>query len=536
MTIQQYPQVNVPVSFYYPLAVSDLSELEVKKISNQVNYSNQYWLILILSGSCELLIMGERFTLRAGDIAHFHASSAIRFDNRKQLKGIWIQFTSTDGSEQLKPPYHNGHLITNAKSRLLHQAEQLLELWKASMVDSPFTLQLSFTALLMEIHEHVQSIKQQENEEWLPKIVANIGKHYRTTITRKHLAALAGVSPEHFSRVFRKEMGQTFTSYVNLLRIRKAQEILLTTSSSLSQLAPELGYEEGTYLSRKFKQVVGTSPTLYIRKEKKIVSLNYNYTACLRALDIMPALAPYSQWLMSREQIQPSQLLSIERQDLSKAHKAVSAAQPDVIVNYCIEQENSLMLPIAPVIAIPFQKMNWKEQFSLIGEVVNRRKEVNIWLQKYEQLCLQLNNSLNKQYSYRGTAIVWEFGEQSVYCFHASYGRGCHLLYGELNYQIPDQLLTENIIEQGYLEKKIEHIPFYPADTIIFTNSPKTIACKQSFNRLKSSIDWNSLEAVRNKRVYILNHSAMFYGFDPISSVAQLDILHKALTSQMYNV
>lgn len=69
---------------------------------------------------------------------------------------------------------------------------------------------------------------------------------------------------------------------------------MLTGAPNLSQLALEVGYVEGTYLSRKFKQVVGISPAAYHRKNKRIVALNFNHTASLRALEIMPQLGVYS--------------------------------------------------------------------------------------------------------------------------------------------------------------------------------------------------------------------------------------------------
>ncbi|UZM99729.1 hypothetical protein OL548_06515 [Lysinibacillus sp. MHQ-1] len=62
----------------------------------------------------------------------------------------------------------------------------------------------------------------------------------------------------------------------------------------LDDLAQVVGYREGTYLSRKFKEIVGVSPTVYYQKSKRLIVLNANHTACLLALGITPVLGVYS--------------------------------------------------------------------------------------------------------------------------------------------------------------------------------------------------------------------------------------------------
>ncbi|BFH71810.1 hypothetical protein J27TS7_52430 [Paenibacillus dendritiformis] len=88
---------------------------------------------------------------------------------------------------------------------------------------------------------------------------------YSDDLTREHMAALAHVNPEHFSRTFRKRTGRTFNAHLTLLRLRSAQRRLLTGAPDLTTLAQEVGYKDSFYLSRKFKQAVGISPTAYQR-------------------------------------------------------------------------------------------------------------------------------------------------------------------------------------------------------------------------------------------------------------------------------
>lgn len=524
-------EINTPFVFHYPQTVIELSKLIANKPPHH-SIQNSY-IIIVTSGKCRLSTTEEQLIVEAGNVAHYNYdnNSSITSLEKSQLQGVAIEYVTAGASNKKERSFQQGLIIDHASTRLVQLADKLLEQWNLQNYENSLSIQQVFSDLLAEIHRNSQLITNDKSEDWLQKILLYMGQRYYSTITRSDMAELAGVSPEHFSRVFRKEIGQTFNSHLNLLRIRKAQQLLLTQQLNLSQLALEVGYEEGTYLSRKFKQVVGTSPSVFIRKEKKVVSLNYNYTACLRALGIMPELAPYSHWLASREHIPQTKHLSIDHMSFDNVCDAISAVRPDVIINYCIEQENAAMLTIAPVIAIPFREMSWRDQFHLISEVVDRRNQANVWLQKYDDLCTDLNNNLNRRNTTRGSAIVWEFGDKKVYCYDSSYGRGCHILYGELNYHRPDLLMKEKINERGYLEKKIKDIALYQADVIIFLNFPYSLEEKLEFKKLINSDDWLKLEAVRNKQVHFLKESSMFYGFDPLSSLAQIEILSEVLRS-----
>lgn len=86
-------------------------------------------------------------------------------------------------------------------------------------------------------------------------------------------------------------------------------------------------------------------------------------------------------------------------------------------------------------------------------------------------------------------------------------------------------------MDSGYLVSSIEEIGSYSADYIIITSIPSSSEGRKRLTRLFHSHDWNQLDAVRNKRVYILNKADMFYGFDPLSSQAQLQELLHVMTS-----
>ncbi|GAB3425359.1 helix-turn-helix domain-containing protein [Flindersiella endophytica] len=80
------------------------------------------------------------------------------------------------------------------------------------------------------------------------------------TLTLGELAALAGLSPYHLSRVFSRATGQTLTRYKARLRTRRAMESLAAGERDLARLAVETGFADQAHLTRTLRAETGMTP------------------------------------------------------------------------------------------------------------------------------------------------------------------------------------------------------------------------------------------------------------------------------------
>lgn len=71
------------------------------------------------------------------------------------------------------------------------------------------------------------------------------------------------MTPEHVSRMYKKQTGVSLTDYINMYRIEKAKALLEETESSVSEIAVKVGYDNFTYFSTLFKKYVGITPNQY---------------------------------------------------------------------------------------------------------------------------------------------------------------------------------------------------------------------------------------------------------------------------------
>ena len=77
------------------------------------------------------------------------------------------------------------------------------------------------------------------------------------------LAAVAGLSAEHFCRAFRAATGSPPHRYLLGLRMARARDYLGGTKWTISEVAAAVGYDDPSYFARLFRRSTGTAPLVY---------------------------------------------------------------------------------------------------------------------------------------------------------------------------------------------------------------------------------------------------------------------------------
>jgi len=83
------------------------------------------------------------------------------------------------------------------------------------------------------------------------------------------LASVAGLSQSYFSRAFRASTGMSPLQWLLALRVRRAQQMLLETDASLSDLALKCGFADQSHFTRTFHAIAGEPPGAW-RKSRKL--------------------------------------------------------------------------------------------------------------------------------------------------------------------------------------------------------------------------------------------------------------------------
>ncbi len=98
------------------------------------------------------------------------------------------------------------------------------------------------------------------------EIAEYITHNYQHNISLADIAQRFYISKSYLSRIYKEVTGFTVNEYINIVRIKKAQQMLESTDYSITQIAEQIGYDSITYFEKVFKKYIEQSPLKYRKK------------------------------------------------------------------------------------------------------------------------------------------------------------------------------------------------------------------------------------------------------------------------------
>lgn len=118
-----------------------------------------------------------------------------------------------------------------------------------------------------EVRIRREEEKNAQDEDFIKRIEAVANKEMgRASFTSDDFADQMGMGRTAFFNKMKKVTGYSPKEYIKLKRIKRAAELLSTTSTPIGEIAFNVGIEDQLYFSRVFKQVYGTTPTEWRKK------------------------------------------------------------------------------------------------------------------------------------------------------------------------------------------------------------------------------------------------------------------------------
>ncbi|MNZ43477.1 Arabinose operon regulatory protein [compost metagenome] len=90
-----------------------------------------------------------------------------------------------------------------------------------------------------------------------------VSLHLDRKISLEEIAERLYMNPSYFSRLFKKETGETFIEYVTRMKMRRAKELLDQTAAPVGKICETLGYDNQSYFIKLFKSFSGVTPVEY---------------------------------------------------------------------------------------------------------------------------------------------------------------------------------------------------------------------------------------------------------------------------------
>ncbi|MBU5346143.1 AraC family transcriptional regulator [Paenibacillus lautus] len=95
------------------------------------------------------------------------------------------------------------------------------------------------------------------------RIVEIVQEQYDKDISLEYCAAVMNFNPAYISRVFKKEMGVSFSEYLSEYRMNIAKNLLATTEMKVSEIGQKVSYTNISAFIRTFRRTFGVTPGQY---------------------------------------------------------------------------------------------------------------------------------------------------------------------------------------------------------------------------------------------------------------------------------
>ncbi|MGL4654320.1 MAG: response regulator [Sarcina sp.] len=117
--------------------------------------------------------------------------------------------------------------------------------------------------LITELEELIKVISDnvQVYSPVVQQVVKMINEEYKEELSLKTLAAKYRINSSYLGQIFSKEVGISFSEYLNKVKNTKAKDLILNTNMKINNIAKEVGYTDTSYFYRKFKKYYGVCPS-----------------------------------------------------------------------------------------------------------------------------------------------------------------------------------------------------------------------------------------------------------------------------------
>ena len=119
------------------------------------------------------------------------------------------------------------------------------------------------------LYNILEKLDSEQSNNPLASIIGYIETHISDpNITNEFLAQKMGISEVYLRKLFVSHLNVTPKQYILDIRIKTAQQLLISTSKTITEISEKCGFTSVYHFCRIFKQKTSFTPTRYIAKNR----------------------------------------------------------------------------------------------------------------------------------------------------------------------------------------------------------------------------------------------------------------------------
>ncbi|OCT12977.1 hypothetical protein A8709_21890 [Paenibacillus pectinilyticus] len=178
-----------------------------------------------------------------------------RYELLNELTMAWTSLVIEELKKQdIHVTYEEGEDLELGEERLQHaEVRQYFRLCAVRRLEQAANI----------LMDRARKAKNLQKESVVDQVKRYIEEHYAENWGLQELADHVAMSRSYLAKLFKEQAGMTIWTYCVNVRMRKARDLLLTSSLKSYEIALQVGYENSIHFSRIFKQYHGLNPMEY---------------------------------------------------------------------------------------------------------------------------------------------------------------------------------------------------------------------------------------------------------------------------------
>jgi len=254
---------------------------------DRIHWHDYLQIALCLEGRGKYIFTHDEFDIETGDvfiIDNFESHAAIAEPDR-YVKFLFVIFLpeliATPGCRQfdfeyLSPFWYDAKTFRNKINHSTDTAKKiakimftLADIWKRQDFGYRHLVDANLKILLGMLIQHYRTTDPQNfatdiqrHVQILPAL-NYIKSHFPENITLKEVSKTVHMSESRFRHVFKEVTRMRFKEYVTILRITETKKMLMSTDTSIADIANQVGYSNLNHFYKSFRKYVMISPGEY---------------------------------------------------------------------------------------------------------------------------------------------------------------------------------------------------------------------------------------------------------------------------------
>lgn len=176
-------------------------------------------------------------------------------------------FFSYETNEALHLSERERKIVSECFSKILYEIEQRIDKHSKKLIVSNIQLFLDYCT---RFYDRQFLTRENANKGTIVKFEKLLDEYFRSEQPKtnglpsvSYIADKLNLSANYFGDLIKRETGKTAMEYIHLKLIGTAKEMIFDPAKSISEIAFDLGFKYPQHFTRVFKKEVGMSPLEY---------------------------------------------------------------------------------------------------------------------------------------------------------------------------------------------------------------------------------------------------------------------------------